>query len=913
MSTRPTGAGSSPGSATSALRPDQQSRVEALFDAFLELPADDRRHRLQQQRDDDAAVAEEVASLLRAADACGDFLRRPAMPAARAEFQAGHGAGVRIGAWRIVREIGHGGMGEVYEAERADGGFAQRAALKLLRREAKDQLDRFHGERQILARLEHRGIARLLDGGVAPDGRPYMAMELVEGQSITAYCLNTNATLDERLRLFEQVCDAVAFAHQHFVVHRDLKPSNILVDANGAVRLLDFGIAKLLDPDALGEQTRSLAAPLTPLYASPEQLTGGSITTASDVYALGLLLFEMLTGRPAWGSTATPAAQIVRALADQPAPVPSQRAKANPQPPVPARLLQGDLDAIVAKALRAEPAHRYATVDALRRDVDLARRGEAIAAREGARLYAAGRILRRYRWAAATATTVFLALAVGLGAAAWQAHRAALERDVALRNAAREEALRYQLTGLFRGAIADHGSNAPTAKTMLDKSAQRVLREYRDQPQLAGQVVLTLVDLYEALEDVQGSAALLEGFLAESNASADPAAVADARQKLAGIDLMRGHVEKSGALLDQAEAYWAHESKPHAEERLEGLGVRARWLRAHGDLDAAIAADQRAIAQRIALSGRDHRETATLYNSLAISLAAANRLGEALAAYKETSAIYDRLGLGDGLDAQIIRGNTGSLALHIGHLGEAEALLKGAVDHERELAGDSAAVAASMGYYGKLLSITDRPAQAIAVLHSAVDIGTRYAGAASPVAAQNRIFLGEAQLAAGERDAARATLDAVLADAGARYGPNHALTLRAGIALAELDTRDGRAGAAAARLPPIVAALRMNGPQAQAALAAALFALGEASEAARAPAAAATSFREAAQLRSSGWRDNWELAVARERLAEAIAASGSSKEARGLMTEAATTLQAELGSRHPETLRARRALARLSS
>ncbi|MEO7116534.1 MAG: protein kinase [Caldimonas sp.] len=902
--------------AQAGLTSDQQARVDAALDLLLDLSPTARTSRLETLEAEDPAVAAEVASLLEAADACGDFLSRPATPASPAAVAPGLDAGARIGAWRVVREIGYGGMGEVYEAERVDGGFAQRAALKLLRREARDQLERFHAERQILARLEHRSIARLLDGGVAPDGRPYMAMELVEGASITEYCDAKRATLDERLTLFVQVCDAVAFAHHHLVVHRDLKPSNILVDANGEVRLLDFGIAKLLDPDGSDAQTRSQVAPLTPLYASPEQLTGGNITTASDVYALGLLLFELLTGTPAWSRNGTAATQIVRALSAEAAPVPSERAKASLHPPVPARLLQGDLDAIVARALRSEPGHRYATVDAMRRDIGLARRGEAITAREGARLYAAGRLLRRYRWAAASAAAVFVALAIGLFTAAWQAHRAAAERDVALRNAAREEALRYQIMGLFRGAIADHGSAAPTAKTMLDKSAQRVLREYRDQPQLAGQVVLTLVDLYEALEDVQGSAALLEGFLAEPDANADPFAVADARQKLAGIELMRGHVDKSGKLLDQAEAYWAHEDRPHVEERLEGLGVRARWLRAHGDLEAAIAADRQAIAQRIALSGRDHRETATLYNSLAISLAAANRLDEALAAYKETTAIYDRLGLGDGLDAQIIRGNTGTLALRIGHLGEAEALLKGAVDHERALAGDSAAVAASMGYLGRLLSITDRPQAAIATLTKAVDLGIRYAGAASPVGVQNRVFLGEAQFAAGDTGAARTTLEPALADALARYGPSHALTLRAGIALATVETAEGNAGAARARLGPIVEALRRNGAQAHSTLASALVALGDASAALHDPASAVVELREAVLLRAAGWADNWELAVARERLAEALAAgsaAAATTEARSVIRVAATVLQDQLGPHHPETLRARRALARLAA
>jgi non-specific serine/threonine protein kinase/serine/threonine-protein kinase len=897
-----------------ALSAAQQARADALIDALLDLPGAERLADLRRLASDDPAVEAEVESLLNAASSCGNFLSRPAQPSMQPSEAPAFETGLRIGPWRIVRDIGHGGMGEVYEAERVDGGFTQRAAVKLLRREASEQLERFHAERQILARLDHPGIASLHDGGVAPDGRPWMAMEFVEGRTLTTFCAETHATLDQRLQLFTQVCDAVAYAHHHFVVHRDLKPANILVNAEGKVKLLDFGVAKLLDDAGGDARTRTLAAPLTPLYAAPEQLTGGAITTATDVYALGVLLFELLTGGPPWAETGTtPVAQVLRAVHAYAAPLASAAAAARGDAPVAPRLLRGDLDAIVAKALRAEPAHRYATVDALRRDIEHTRHGESVSAREGARLYALGHVLRRYRWAAATAGAVFVALAIGLGVAAWQAHRAAIERDIALRDAAREEALRYHLTGLFRNAIADHASEAPTAKSMLDKSAQRVLREYRDQPLLAGQVVLALADLYDALEDVQGSAALLEGFLAESGSNADPFAVADARQKLAGIELMRGHVERSGKLLDEADVYWLHDPQPHAEERLEGMGVRARWQRARGDLEGAIATDRSAIAQRIALSGQDHRETATLYNSLAITLTAANRLDEALAAYEKTSAIYDKLGLGDGLDAQIIRGNTGTLALRTGRLGEAESLLKGALEQERVLAGDSAAVAASMGYYGKVLTITNRPAQSIATLASAVEIGTRYAGATSPLTIQNRLFLGEAQLAAGDHAAARTTLETDLRDALAHYGDKHALALRTELALAQLDNADGRRDEAKARLQTVVAALRTIGAPGQTTLAQALVALGEVELGAGDPAPAITALQEALRLRSAGGSDtSWELAQTRERLGEALAAGGSMAEARPLLTQAEATLQAQFGADHPETLRARRALGQMT-
>jgi non-specific serine/threonine protein kinase/serine/threonine-protein kinase len=892
------------------LTAEQQDRVDALLDRLLDLSEAQRNEWLQRNRIEDPAVRAELESLLRAADVMGGFLSQPAQPQGAVPPGDDAAPGVRIGAWRILRHVGRGGMGEVYEAERVDGGFAQRAAIKLLQREAVAGLQRFHAERQILARLAHPGIARLYDGGVADDGRPYMAMEFVEGVPITEHCAQTRATLAQRLRLFAQVCEAVAYAHRNLVVHRDLKPANILVDAEGRVKLLDFGVAKLLAEDT-GVETRTVAAPLTPIYAAPEQLTGAAITTATDVYALGLLLCELLTGARPWAQSGAPIAQALRTVLERPARVPSRIAAADPNAPVAAPALRGDLDAIVAKALRNEPAHRYETVNALKLDVERTLRGDPVAAREGARAYVFGRFLRRYRWAAAAATVTFVSLAGGLGAAAWQAHIAGVERDNARHDLAREEALRYEITGLFRKSIPQRGGEPVTARSMLDQSAARVLREYRDQPQLAGALVITLADLYDALEDAEGSAALLEGYLAQAGPTADPVALADARQKLANIELLRGHADRAAALLGQAEAFWRQSPQRHAEERLEGLGVRARLQRTQGDLDAAIATQRQAIAQRIALSGREHRETALLYNSLAITLAAANRLDEALAAYRETDAIYDALGLGNGLDAQIIRANTGTLALRTGHLSEAESLLKSAFEQERALAGDSAAVAAAMGDYGKLLAITARDAQAIAVLREAADLAARYAGANSPLAVRNRLFLAETQLDAGDLAAAQSGLEAEHAAVLKQYGAANPLTLRVELGLAQLAAAQRKPAQAQATLTAVAAALRKLGPQAQQNLSQALVALGEADLALGQAQAALSPLREAVALREGTWDQSFDLAEARERLGEALAANGDAQ-ARALLQQAATTLASQLGAAHPQTLRAEQALARLS-
>jgi eukaryotic-like serine/threonine-protein kinase len=880
----------------SALSATQRARADELLDVLLDLPAEEREQYLARNGNDDPAVFQEVGSLLRATQKLGgflatparlggnEFLDEPAGPMGQAGGPMAQPGGpmgqpiptdMRVGPWQITRHIGRGGMGVVYEAVRAEGDFTQRAAVKLLRHEAIAELGRFHAERQILAHLEHPGIARLYDGGIAPDGRPYMAMELISGEPITDYCARIHATLQQRTRLFTQVCEAVAYAHRNLVVHRDLKPANILVTADGQVKLLDFGVAKLTAVDERN-LTRTMGAPLTPASAAPEQLLGAPVTTAADVYTLGLLLFELLTGTRPWSPAGEPIAHAMRVVLERPAPAPSATAAKLPDPPVTPRLLRGDFDAIVAKALRKEPAHRYETVDALKLDVERAVNGEAVAARSGARLYQFGRLLRRYRWGAIAVAAVVLSLAIGLGAAAWQARTAQLERDIARRDAAREEAVRYQLTRLFRSAIADRsGTGTPTAKEMIDASAQRVLREYRDDPRLAGEIVITLADLYGNLEDIEGGAGLLEGFLREADPKLDPVDVADAQQKFANIELARGHVEHAAQLLTLAESFWASVPNQYAEERLEGLGIRAREQRTAGDIDGAIDTMRKAIVQRVALSGRVHRETAVLYNSFGLILTAAHRLAEALDAYRETLTIYRALGLGDELDAQIVLGNMGIVEMRSGRASEAETMLTDAIQHQRALAGNSAAVAASLGYYGELLVITGRAAAALPVLSEATDIGARYAGRASPVAVQNRMFLGQAQLAAGDRVAARRTLTADHDAALAQYGPNNPWTLRTQLALARLTMEEGHTTEIQDQLSSIIPALRAKGLQTIGDLAQALELQGELRITRGQANQAITSLREAVSLGERSGDAPWELAVARRHLAEALAAVAS--------------------------------------
>ena len=712
------------------------------------------------------------------------------------------------------------------------------------------------------------------------------------------------------MQLFVQVCEAVAYAHRNLIVHRDLKPANILVTPQGQVKLLDFGIAKLIDVDR-PELTQTAAAPLTPLSAAPEQLLGQPVTTATDVYALGLLLFELLTDTQPWLRAGGPIAQAVRVILDEPAPVPSRRAAEVSGAPFPRGCCVGISMQLWRRLSRKEPQHRYATVEALEADIDHALNGEAVAARSGARLYVFGRTLRRYRWVTVAVAAVLISLAAGLGTAAWQARRAETERDAARRDASREEAVRYQLTRLFRTAIEERGSQPATAKAMIDNSALRVLREYRSQPQLEGQIVLTLADLYGALEDPEGASALLESFVSQAGPDTDPAALADARQKLANIVLLQGHAERAAQLVSQAEAFWNQEPHRYAEERLEGLGIKARVLRATGDLKGASATENAAIAQRIALSGRVHRETAVLYNSHGITLTAANRLEDALAAYRETIAIYKELGLDNELDVQIIRGNMGTLEFRTGHLREAEGLLKDATEHERALAGDSAAVSAVMGLYGEILTLTNRGAQALPVASEAVDLATRYAGASSPVALQNRIFLADAQLATGDMKAARATSVAAYdACAGSIRSEQSRHVARAGDCCQSQIQRRAMPREPARSWLQL---LRSCGTSADAPLRLSprcCNTWGKLIWRRESPAAAIGSLQEAIAVLGRFAESGWNVALARERLGEALIAARRPGAA-DVLNQAVSVLSTELGEEHPETVRARGALRKI--
>ena len=415
--------------ASGQLTPQQKRRVSVVLDELLDLPAEQRLPDLASRTAEDPAVSAEVASLVRAIVASGDFLGTPARPSFNDALLEAT-LGVRLGPWRLTRLIGRGGMGDVYEGARVDGEFEQRVAIKLLQRGTAADAKRFQAERQMLAGLNHPGIARLFDGGVTDAGRLYMVMEYIEGRPITEYCVATRATLAQRLALIAQTCVAVMHAHAHRVIHRDLKPSNILVTDAVEVKLLDFGIAKVLDAQ-LARITHA-AAPLSPICAAPEQLAGAPTTAATDVYALGLLLYELLTDSHPWMGFDTPMLQAMRVVLERPAPLASQAPQSQETPPVPRRLIRGELDAIIAKALRKDPTQRYQSVADLHADLVRYEHGEPVSARASARWYPATHFLRRYRWGLIGIAAATAMLLIGWQAALHQNAPGAGSRTVAL-------------------------------------------------------------------------------------------------------------------------------------------------------------------------------------------------------------------------------------------------------------------------------------------------------------------------------------------------------------------------------------------------------------------------------------------------------------------------------------------------
>lgn len=716
------------------------ARLDAHFAAAAALEGTARSRYLSNLAADDPEVAAEVERLLRW-DASGgsehldDAIREAA--AAVLDEQEVDRAGTRIGPYRVIREIGRGGMGTVYVAERDDGAYEARVAIKLIRGGvvSADQIRHFREERQILANLDHPNIARLLDGGTTDDGLPYVVMELVEGEAIDRYCDRRRLTLADRIHLFRSVCDAVAHAHRNLVVHRDLKPGNILVTDEGVPKLLDFGIARLMDD---GQSVTGGARALTPGYASPEQLRGEPVTTAADVYALGAVLYGLLTGRAAHPveehEMPRPGHPLRRDPPERPstaggqAPardeagdVASAEAVAEARRTTPERLrraLAGDLDAVVLHALATDPERRYGSVEALSRDLANHLVGLPVAARGDAWGYRTRRFLARHRGPVAAAVTG-ASLLVGFGI--YHTIRLSDERDRARIEATKAERLADFLGGLFTidGRAPAVGAEV-TARELLDRGAEAVSElddaEVRADLQHTLGVAFTNLGLFDRGTPLLTAAeATLRGLHGERAPETSAA-----RASLADNLWERGDFEAADSLLRAALP--GFDERP--EEYAATLSSRGRALLRMARFAEARAVYEEALALHEGLPGDQREHRAAVLNQLGqIDLAtddpenAERRLREVVAIQRE----LDDRGRGH-LSASLQ--TLGSILIGRRALDEAEPLLLEALalDEER-LGADHPQLAPTLAELSALYRYRGEPERALAPIRRAVALG----------------------------------------------------------------------------------------------------------------------------------------------------------------------------------------------
>ncbi|NBB92565.1 MAG: protein kinase [Gammaproteobacteria bacterium] len=591
-------------------------RLADLFETLRPLGVDERRTRLEAMRRDNPALADQLGSLLEAHDSADGFLE--SLDTARASELLDQDERLAMpehaGPFRLVREIGRGGLGVVYLGERSDGSFDQQVAVKLIKRgmDSDSIVRRFEAERRILASLEHAAISRIVDGGVLADGRPWFAMEYIRGMPVTQWCDRQGLGVKARLELFETVCRTVQFAHSRLVVHRDLKPANIHVTEHGDVKLLDFGIAKLLDEAGDGASALTLAGmrAMTRDYAAPEQIRGEPVSVATDVHALGLVLYELLTGahpyrRPDQGYEALDRA-ICEAEPDWPS-VAAARA---------GRRLHRDLDAIVMTTMAKQPGDRYGSAEALAEDIRRHLDDVPVRARRRTAGYRIARFLRRHRVGVSATLAIGLALAVGLVLAAWQAQRASQEATLARANEQRAEqaAARSRrtldfITELFRGGDPRAGRPVESIDELLAAGEARAGSDLAEDPGLQDLVLLRLARVRLNRAEYDSALTLsLEVIEREGADAASSAAVLAEAYEIAGesLYLLDDRAGAEPRLRRAVELYRALGDEDRADRAMSSL---AGVFRDGEDYAQAVALQRELRDRAIERHGSGHPET----------------------------------------------------------------------------------------------------------------------------------------------------------------------------------------------------------------------------------------------------------------------------------------------------------------
>jgi len=681
-------------------------RLEELLAEALGRRPEDRAAYLDESCVGDPELRRELDELLALNDDAAEFfdqLSGEIAGAAPLELESAAHTGLRIGPYRTLAAIGQGGMGAVYRAERVDGAFDQEVALKLLHRDmdTPELRARFLAERQLLAGLSHPNIAHLLDGGVTDEGRPYFVMELVDGKPITRYCVENGVSTEKVLALFLDVVDAVSYLHRNLVVHRDLKPSNIFVDVDGQVKLLDFGIAKLLAdaPEAV-HLTRTGQKLMTPEYAAPEQLLGEPVTTATDVYALGVVLYELLTGQRPHDGTRFEGRVPTRELPQTPSSVLRSRqissgvspAEIERGEPLNNRRISRDLDAVCLMALRPDPEARYPSAEQLGSDIERHLEGQPVGARTGTLSYRAGLFIRRHRTGVLVAGALVALMAIGL------------VREISLRNEAERarreaelEAAKAVAVSQFLGDLlssvdpAKAQGDAVAVTDVLESASQRIAEsnELAAQPEVEAEVRRTIAGTYTSLgryddaREHQERAVELLGW-PESH---DPGALSAAAEL--GVLYQRlGLVEEAETLIREVLEIRTETLGEDHPASLTSLNQLADFLFSQGRIDEVEPLDRKTLEIRRRVLGEDHPETLRSLNGLAATLFSQGRYAEAAPLFEEGLEIRRRT-LGDSHpDTLMLANNLAAAYLELGRPAEAEVLQREVVEGRTRVLGE---------------------------------------------------------------------------------------------------------------------------------------------------------------------------------------------------------------------------------
>ncbi len=781
------------------------SEYERLLDQLLTLNTDARNIRFRELDVSHPQYGVRLREWLHAIDHSPDF-----MASAFAESESLQHGQSNVGPWRPVRRVGSGGMGEVWLGERADGAFERTVAIKYILNDSGRLRTGLEAERKLLARLDHPGIARLLDGGVTSSGHPFLVAEYVDGVPIDLWCRAHKPSLSERLRLFREVCNAVSHAHEHRIVHRDIKPANVLVDSKGHTKLLDFGIAQMvqLADDA---NRRDVSAALTPDYATPEQLRDGSYSTRSDVYALGALLFVLLAGRTPLQVNAVDRTTLSAQVNEVAPPPPSQVAETPLAGP---RRLLGDIDAITLKALAKDPEQRYASVDLLVADIDNALSHRPIAAAPMSMLDGLTRYLRRNR----TEVAVMLVLAigaVGFAAQTYRANQALLHAEQETRTA---NAVRDFLIDVFEGAspLQNRGAKLD-ALALLDRGETRIDEQLKAQPVLQAQLyeVLSTINIQLGRYDRALAMALKGRELMRSQSGEFLPLTVRLTSRAAEAAYQRGGPnDEVRQMLDRAIVYLRNQGAAGKSQLIYAQIYRAGLSSLDASSDSTIAMLTEAIAAALAMGSPGDAPLSLALHALGLTYEMTHRPKEAIAPFTEALQLRERILGRDHPETLATRVNLAYVTAETGSPAAAESILRAAVSANRRVFSENhPLVAQTLNVLANVLIMLGKFDEADGALQEALGIARRTTSADSP---QIDAALGSLAMLSYRRgdfslagDYTRQTLEMRVRRNG--EDDDSALTVKQNLAV--LDYQMGRYAEAERQLREIIDRRRKSGGQ----------------------------------------------------------------------------------------------------